>query len=102
MLSQTSSVSKARMALAIGTSLIRLLTHALDIASVSTDLAVLIGLGVGVDYGLFIISRHRSAVRAGRSYSDAAAEAVTTSGRTVLFAGLTVCWWAWPPSRRWP
>jgi len=52
---------------------------------------VLIGLGVGVDYGLFIVSRHRAAVRAGRSYEDAVAEAVTTSGRTVLFAGLTVC-----------
>ena len=52
---------------------------------------MLIGLGVGVDYGLFIVSRHRAAVRAGRSYEDAAAEAVNTSGRTVLFAGLTVC-----------
>ena len=55
--------------------------------SVSTDLAVLIGLGVGVDYGLFIISRHRSAVKAGLSYEDAVAQAVDTSGRTVLFAG---------------
>ena len=57
----------------------------------STELAVLIGLGVGVDYGLFIISRHRSAVKAGLSYADAAAQAVRTSGRTVLLAGLTVC-----------
>jgi RND superfamily putative drug exporter len=52
---------------------------------------VLIGLGVGVDYGLFIVSRHRAAVKAGRSYEQAVAEAVNTSGRTVLFAGLTVC-----------
>ncbi len=79
------------MALVIGSSAITLLSHALTVASASTDLAVLIGLGVGVDYGLFIVSRHRAAVRAGRSYSDAAAEAVNTSGRTVLFAGLTVC-----------
>jgi RND superfamily putative drug exporter len=63
----------------------------MDVASVSTDLAVLIGLGVGVDYGLFIISRHRGAVKAGASYEDAAAQAVNTSGRTVLFAGMTVC-----------
>jgi putative drug exporter of the RND superfamily len=70
---------------------ISLLTHVMDVASVSTDLAVLIGLGVGVDYGLFIISRHRSAVKAGLSYADAAAQAVNTSGRTVLFAGTTVC-----------
>ena len=81
----------AALALVIGSSAITLLSHALTVASASTDLAVLIGLGVGVDYGLFIVSRHRAAVRAGRSYSDAVAEAVNTSGRTVLFAGLTVC-----------
>ena len=79
------------VALVIGLCLVRLLTHAFDVASQSIDLAVLIGLGVGVDYGLFIISRHRSAVKAGRSYREAAAEAATTSGRTVLFAGATVC-----------
>jgi RND superfamily putative drug exporter len=81
----------AALALVIGSSAITLLSHALTVASASTDLAVLIGLGVGVDYGLFIVSRHRAAVRAGRSYEDAIAEAVNTSGRTVLFAGLTVC-----------
>jgi putative drug exporter of the RND superfamily len=79
------------VALVIGLSLVRLLTHVFDVASQSIDLAVLIGLGVGVDYGLFIVSRHRSAVKAGRSYRDAAAEAVDTSGRTVLFAGAIVC-----------
>jgi RND superfamily putative drug exporter len=81
----------AVLALAIGTSVIGLLSHVFDIASVSTQLAVLIGLGVGVDYGLFIISRHRSAIKSGLSYEDAAALAVKTSGRTVLLAGLTVC-----------
>jgi len=79
------------VALVIGLCLVRLLTHAFDVASQSIDLAVLIGLGVGVDYGLFIISRHRGAVKAGRSYREAAAEAANTSGRTVLFAGATVC-----------
>ena len=63
----------------------------MSISSVSTELAVLIGLGVGVDYGLFIVSRYRSAVKQGMSYRDAAALAVATSGRTVLLAGLTVC-----------
>ncbi len=81
----------AGLALVIATSLIGLLSHAFDVASVSSELAVLIGLGVGVDYGLFIISRHRSAVKDGLSYADAAAQAVRTSGRTVLLAGLTVC-----------
>ena len=53
------------LALVLGTSVIGLLSHAMSISSVSTELAVLIGLGVGVDYGLFIISRHRSAVKDG-------------------------------------
>jgi RND superfamily putative drug exporter len=79
------------LALGVGFTLVSLLTHVLGIASAATDLAVLIGLGVGVDYGLFIVSRHRSAVKSGASYQDAAVEAVNTSGRTVLFAGLTVC-----------
>jgi putative drug exporter of the RND superfamily len=81
----------AGLALVTATSLIELLSHAFDVSSVSSELAVLIGLGVGVDYGLFIISRHRSAVKDGLSYSDAAALAVRTSGRTVLLAGITVC-----------
>jgi RND superfamily putative drug exporter len=91
LLSALMPLATAILALAIGASLIGLLSHAFDIASVSTQLAVLIGLGVGVDYGLFIISRHRSAVRSGLSYQDAAAQAAHTSGRTVLLAGLTVC-----------
>jgi putative drug exporter of the RND superfamily len=81
----------AGVALVLGNSLIGLLSHAMSISSVSTELAVLIGLGVGVDYGLFIISRYRSAVKQGMPYADAAALAVATSGRTVLLAGLTVC-----------
>ena len=88
MLSSLLPLVTALLALVIGTSLIGLLSHAFDISSVSTELAVLIGLGVGVDYGLFIISRYRSAVKAGLSYADAAALAVRTSGRTVLLAGL--------------
>ena len=79
------------VALLTALSLVRLLSHGFDVASESIDLALLIGLGVGVDYGLFIVSRHRSAVKASRSCRDAAAEAASTSGRTVLFAGATVC-----------
>ncbi len=91
LLSSLLPLMTAGLALVTGVSLIGLLSHAFDVASVSSELAVLIGLGVGVDYGLFIISRHRTAVKAGLSYSDAAAQAVRTSGRTVLLAGLTVC-----------
>ena len=81
----------AAFALITASAAISLLSHALTVAAASTDLAILIGLGVGVDYGLFMVSRYRSAVRAGSTYEDAAAQAANTSGRTVLFAGLTVC-----------
>jgi len=91
MLASLMPLVTAGLALGAAISIVGLLSHAFDISSVSTELAVLIGLGVGVDYGLFIISRHRSAVKDGLSYRDAAALAVRTSGRTVLLAGLTVC-----------
>ena len=91
LLSSLMPLLTAIVALTIGISTIGLLSHAFGVPSVATDLAVLIGLGVGVDYGLFIISRHRSGVKAGLSYEEAAAQALNTSGRTVLFAGMTVC-----------
>ena len=81
----------AIIALGIGTCLVGLLSHAFTISSVSTQLAILIGLGVGVDYGLFIIGRYRGELKAGSSQQDAIALAVRTSGRTVLLAGSTVC-----------
>ena len=81
----------AVLALAIGISFTGLLSHLLEVSNDAPDLAILIGLGVGVDYGLFVISRHRSGIRSGLSYEDAAAQALSTSGRTVLFAGATVC-----------
>jgi RND superfamily putative drug exporter len=81
----------AIVALIVGLSFVRLLSHVFDVASQSIDLAILIGLGVGIDYGLFVVSRHRTAVKSGLSYREAAAEAINTSGRTVLFAGAIVC-----------
>jgi putative drug exporter of the RND superfamily len=81
----------ALLALGVGVSLTGLLSHAFGISSVSTQLAILIGLGVGVDYGLFVIGRYRGAVKAGQGYPEAVSLAVRTSGRTVLLAGSTVC-----------
>jgi putative drug exporter of the RND superfamily len=81
----------ALLALGIGVSLTGLLSHAFGISSAATQLAILIGLGVGVDYGLFIIGRHRTAVKSGMALEDSVALAVRTSGRTVLLAGSTVC-----------
>jgi len=78
--------------LGLGTAigLIGLLTHALDVPSVSTELAAMVGLGVGIDYALFIVTRFREAYRGGASVEDAVVTAMDTAGRAVLFAGTTV------------
>jgi len=55
------------------------------------ELVLLIGLGVGVDYALFIVTRHRQGLVAGRQPEDSIINAVNTSGRAVLFAGIIVC-----------
>jgi RND superfamily putative drug exporter len=78
-------------AIGIGYSLTTLLSHTFAIASFVPILGLLIGLGVGVDYALFILTRHRNGLRAGRSVEDSAVTALNTSGRAVFFAGLTVC-----------
>ncbi|MFZ0388792.1 MAG: MMPL family transporter, partial [Solirubrobacteraceae bacterium] len=80
----------AGVSLGAGTAVIGLLSHALDIASFSSELALLIGLGVGVDYALFIVTRFRQATLRGVSREDAVVEAIDTSGRAVLFAGMIV------------
>src|SRR6202035_2707791 len=79
------------VAIGIGFDVTGLLSHAFAIASFATILGVLIGLGVGVDYALFIVTRHRTGLKGGRSTEDAAVNAVNTAGRAVFFAGLTVC-----------
>jgi RND superfamily putative drug exporter len=81
----------ALVAVGVGYSVTGLLTHVLSIASFATILGVLIGLGVGIDYALLIVTRHRSGLKAGRSVEDAAVGAVNTAGRAVFFAGITVC-----------
>jgi RND superfamily putative drug exporter len=62
-----------------------------SVASFATILGVLTGLGVGVDYALFIVTRHRTGLLGGRSVEDAAVNAVNTAGRAVFFAGIIVC-----------
>ncbi|WP_262006945.1 MMPL family transporter [Streptomyces sp. FIT100] len=68
-----------------------LLSHVTDVPEVAPLLGSLIGLGVGIDYALFIVTRHRRAILRGQDPEDAAVLALNTSGRAVLFAGGTVC-----------
>ncbi len=79
--------------LALGTAigLVTMLSHVLGMPQFAPELVILIGLGVGVDYALFIVTRHRQGLIAGRSAEEAAVGAVNTSGRAVLFAGMVVC-----------
>ncbi len=67
-----------------------LLSHAMTLPSVAPELGALIGLGVGIDYALFIVNRHRKLLRAGADLETAITTAMNTSGRAVLFAGATV------------
>ncbi|MFM9447083.1 MMPL family transporter [Streptomyces acidiscabies] len=69
----------------------QLLSHTTDIPDLAPLLASLIGLGVGIDYALFIVTRHRKGVLRGLDPEESAVTALNTSGRAVLFAGGTVC-----------
>ncbi|MET9900182.1 MMPL family transporter [Streptomyces sp. NPDC006446] len=77
----------------VGTGLFstQLLSHATDIPDLAPLLATLIGLGVGIDYALFIVTRHRRGILRGMAPEESAVVALNTSGRAVLFAGGTVC-----------
>ncbi len=81
----------AVVAIGIGTSFIGILSHAFNVPQFATQLSELIALGVGVDYSLFIVNRHRRELLAGCSPEEAAVRALNTSGRAVFVAGLTVC-----------
>ena len=81
----------ALVAIGVGLSIITVLTHAISIASWVPEVAIIVALGVGVDYALFIVSRHRNGLLADQTPEDAAVTALNTSGRAVLLAGLTVC-----------
>ncbi|MFD9165654.1 MMPL family transporter [Streptomyces sp. NPDC059558] len=70
---------------------ITLLGHAMPVADFAPMLGTLIGLGVGIDYALFIVTRHRKGLARGSTVQEAAANAVATTGRAVVFAGATVC-----------
>ncbi|MFF3160883.1 MMPL family transporter [Streptomyces sp. NPDC003273] len=74
----------------IGVSTIGALASALDLGSTTSILASMIGLAVGIDYALFIVSRYRAELTEGREREDAAGRAVGTAGSAVVFAGLTV------------
>ncbi|WP_327671687.1 MULTISPECIES: MMPL family transporter [unclassified Streptomyces] len=68
-----------------------LLGHAMTVADFAPMLGMLVGLGVGIDYALFIVTRHRKGLKRGLPVAEAVERAVATTGRAVVFAGATVC-----------
>ncbi|MEW2612035.1 MMPL family transporter [Streptomyces sp. NPDC047880] len=80
----------ALIGVGIGVSAITGLASALDLGTTTSTLATMIGLAVGIDYALFIVSRYRAELAEGREREEAAGRAVGTAGSAVVFAGLTV------------
>ncbi len=83
-------VITALAGLGIGVALLELLTHVLTVPNFSPEMAAMIGIGVGIDYALFIVTRYRQGIFEGRDPRDAVVTAHMTAGRSVLFAGTTV------------
>jgi RND superfamily putative drug exporter len=77
-------------ALGMATGVITLISHLVDTPDFATQLATLIGLGVGIDYALFVVTRFRAEVRNGLERDRAIEMAIDTAGRTVMFAAITV------------
>jgi uncharacterized membrane protein YdfJ with MMPL/SSD domain len=80
----------AILGLAAALGLIGLLGHVVGVPVIAPTLATMIGLGVGIDYALFLVTRHRDQVRAGMEVRESIALAVATSGSAIVFAGTTV------------
>jgi RND superfamily putative drug exporter len=76
----------------LGTSLglVSIIAAVIEVNSIAPILAAMIGLGVGIDYALFIVTRHRENLDQGMTVEEAAGRAIATSGSAVVFAGLTV------------
>lgn len=74
----------------IGVSTITALASTFDLGDTTSTLALMIGLAVGIDYALFIVSRYRAELAEGRGREEAAGRATGTAGSAVVFAGLTV------------
>ncbi|MEV2210069.1 MMPL family transporter [Streptomyces sp. NPDC050997] len=80
----------ALIGVGIGTATILALSSALGLSSATSTLALMLGLAVGIDYAMFIVSRYREERARGLAPQDAAGVAVGTAGSAVVFAGLTV------------
>ena len=83
-------ISTALFGLGVGIGIVGLASNVLRMPEFSAQMTAMIGLGVGIDYALFIVTRYRENLRSSMEPEDATVEAVDSSGRAVIFAGITV------------
>ncbi|MGC1207315.1 MAG: MMPL family transporter [Ornithinimicrobium sp.] len=83
-------IAMAIFGLTVGISSMALITYLVDIPSWAPQIATMIGLGVGIDYALFLLTRHRDFLSSGMTVEESAGRAVATAGQAVIFAGGTV------------
>lgn len=83
-------IASALLGVLVGISGITLLSHVTEVPTSAPTLAIMLGLGVGIDYALFVVTAHRDTLARGMDPGESVARAVATSGGAVLFAGCTV------------
>ena len=80
----------ALLGIGMGFAVLDLLSHAMTVPTFGPQIAAMIGIGVGIDYALFVVTRHRQGLADGHDPRAAVVHALSTAGRAVLFAGCTV------------
>jgi len=83
-------IATALFGIGAGTAIVTLMTRVLDMPEFTLQLAAMIGIGVGIDYALLIVSRYRESLAEGLEPEGAVIRSLNTSGRAVVFAGITV------------
>ena len=83
-------IGMALFGLVVGATSMKLVTYLVDIPAWAPQLAAMVGLGVGIDYALFLVTRHREHLAQGMPVAEAVGRALATAGQAVIFAGGTV------------
>jgi len=83
-------IGVALFGVGVGTSIVALFSHVATVPDFATTLGAMIGIAVGIDYALFIVTRYRENLKAGMTYEESVVASMDTAGRAVLFAGVTV------------
>lgn len=83
-------IGVALFGVGVGVGVVALFSNLVTIPDFATTLGAMIGIAVGIDYALFIVTRYRESLKRGQSFEEAAVTAMDTAGRAVVFAGVTV------------